>query len=109
MKRLVRIFAIGAVMAAGMAAVPSSAAVGTWTKITSPKGPGQPIYRLDTASTPDVTVSGSTSVDLVAGTDTINIYCFFDQDQTVDGPLNAAPFAITASHTFTGTIPTFTD
>jgi len=110
MKRIVRILAIAAVLGAGAATAPASAATGTWTKITSPKGPGQPIYRLDPPSSPPgVTISGSTSVDLISGTDTINIYCFWDQDQTVDGPLNAAPLAITASHTFSGSIPTFTD
>jgi hypothetical protein len=107
MKRLVRILAITAIVGAGAAAVPASALPGTWTQITSPKGPGQVIrnFQDETGTTPTITVSGTTSTDLVPGTNTINIYCFWAGDFKTLGPLNAAPLAITPSHTFSGSIP----
>src|SRR4051794_29103748 len=106
MKRLVPIFAVVAVVAGtGVSVLPASGAVGTWTKITSPAGPGaelKPFLNVTNGSGPNTTISGTTSADLVAGTDTINIYCFSFADQNVAGPLNATPLAVTPSHTFSG-------
>src|SRR4051812_11379550 len=108
MKRLVRILAVGGVLAATAAVTtaPASGAVGTWTKITAPKGPGQPIYRLDNdnAALPTWSVSGVTSTDLVAGVDTINVFCFTNGDNftTSDAALNASPLTINSNHTFSG-------
>src|SRR4051794_8292816 len=109
MKRLVRVAAVVAVVAGtAVAAQPASSALGTWTKISAPKGPGQVIRNFQNqAGSPTINVSGTTSADLVPGTNTINIFCFYagDQRTTTNGALNAAPLAISASHTFSGPIP----
>src|SRR3954451_10245397 len=108
MKRLVRMFAVGAiVVGTGVSTLPASGAVGTWTKITSPKGPGvslRPFLNITDGASPTTSLSGTTSADLVAGTDTIAIYCFSFSDHSVAGPLNAAPLDISASHTFSGPV-----
>jgi hypothetical protein len=108
MRRVTSVLSVAALaVATALIAVPSSAATGTWTKITSPRGPGQPIYQfVNAAVSTTFTVSGSTSLDLIPGTDTINVFCFTNSDAhtTSSSPLNAAPLAIDASHNFTGTI-----
>src|SRR3954453_4305760 len=103
MNRVVRLLAIvavvltSAVVPGGVGALPSSAAVGTWTKITSPKGPGQPIYQYAHTITPGGTaptmsVSGVTSSDVA----NVNIYCFTANNSRAGSPLNAAPVPVSA-------------
>ena len=81
MRRPVR-FVMIAALALGtvLVAVPGSATTGTYTKITSPKGPGQPIYEFfNDAITPNpmMNVSGVTSNDVTA----VNFYCFSNDDR----------------------------
>lgn len=106
MHRLGYVLAAGALGSATcLAAVPSSAATGTWTKITAPKGPGQDIFQFNSGSG-TFGISGSTSLDLVPGTDTVNVFCFQNSDTrtTSSTPLNANPLAIDSNHNFSGSI-----
>jgi Glucodextranase, domain B len=86
----------GSALAAGT----SSASVGTWTKITSPKGPGQPIYSLFDVggATPTISVAGQASVDVTS----VNIYCLSDNDREAQGPLNASAVSVSSGF-FTAT------
>jgi len=104
MKRLVRILTIAAVVAAGAAAIPSSAATGTFTKITTPKGPGQPLYRYlnyNTSSSHTLNIAGQASIDVA----NVNVYCFTtgDTKTTTSTPLNAAPLPVSGG-AFNGTL-----
>lgn len=107
MRRFIRMAAIATLVAGPvLVAVPTSAATGTWTKITSPKGPGQPIYQyFNSVTTPNPTmnISGITSMDVV----NVNFYCFVNLDQvTSAAPLNSAPVPV-SSGTFSATgVPT---
>src|SRR3954463_6386086 len=108
MKRVVRILAIGGLLSAtaAVAAAPASGAVGTWTKITAPKGPGQSVYQYfnaDTTPSPTMTVSGLASPDVA----NVNIFCFSNLDQkTSSAPMNASPLPVSGG-AFSGTgIPT---
>jgi Glucodextranase, domain B len=98
MRRLSSVVAVAVLVGgAALAAGTSSASVGTWTKITSPKGPGQPVYQFftetsSTTTTPKITVAGQASVDVTA----VNIYCFSDNDTTVYGPLNASAVSVSS-------------
>src|SRR3954451_284977 len=104
MKRLVRILTIAAVVAAGAAAISSSAATGTVTKITSPKGPRQPLYRYlnyNTTSSHTLNIAGQASIDVA----NVNVYCFTtgDTKTTTSTPLNAAPLPVSGG-AFNGTL-----
>jgi hypothetical protein len=103
MRRLTSVVAVAVLIGgAALAAGTSSASVGTWTKITSPKGPGQPIYQFFSTNggspAPTITVAGQASVDVTA----VNIYCFSENDTVVEGPLTAATVSVSSGF-FTAT------
>jgi hypothetical protein len=107
MNRLIRVAAVGAlVTGAAVTAQPASGGTGSFTRITAPRGPGQPIYQyynVVTTPSPTMTVSGQVSGDI---TTNVNIYCFRDNDRTTSSntALNASPIPInTSTHTFTAT------
>jgi hypothetical protein len=85
-------------------AVPAAGATGTWTTITSPKGPSQKIYpffSLNADPSPDIVISGTASSDVA----NVNVFCFSDFDQRVSSQLNTAPLAVDGTtHEFSGTI-----
>jgi hypothetical protein len=97
-RRLSRLVAV-AILIGGpaLAAAPASAGPATWTTITSPTGPGQPIYQLYNLTTGHpsglLDLSGTASSDVTA----VNIYCFYDLDQQAFVPaLNTAPIPVSA-------------
>jgi hypothetical protein len=96
MRRLLRMIAIATLVAVPtLVAMPGSAATGTWTKITSPKGPGKPIYQFFNiaTTTPKINISGVTSNDVTS----VNFFCFTNADQnTSSAPLNAAPVPVSS-------------
>jgi Glucodextranase, domain B len=99
MRRPYRVLLVAALVggSALVAGTSSSASVGTWTKITSPKGPGQPIYQFfsqnaATPVTPTITVAGQASVDVTA----VNIYCFSENDTKVEGPLTTSTVSVSS-------------
>jgi hypothetical protein len=106
MRRPLQMIAIATLIAVPtLVAVPGSAAAGTWTKITSPKGPGKPIYQFANlgTSTPTMNISGVTSNDVTA----VNIYCFTEgEHQTTDSPLNAAPIPVSSGEFSATAVPT---
>jgi hypothetical protein len=119
MKRLVRILAIGGLLAAtaAVAAEPAGATTGDWTKITGPKGPGQPIYQLynQLGSPPAVNISGTVSPTVLAtygpsGTNVgLDVFCFQLNDTATSSgsnPLNVGgtAIAILADGSFSGSI-----
>lgn len=85
-------------------AVPAASATGTWTTITSPKGPSQAIYpffSLIADPSADITIAGTASSDV----SNVNIFCFSDFDRRVTSQLNTGPLAVDGTtHTFSGTI-----
>jgi hypothetical protein len=85
-------------------AVPAAGVTGTWTTITSPKGPSQalyPFFSLNADPSPDIVISGTASSDV----SNVNVFCFSDFDQRVTSQLNAGPLAVDGTtHTFSGTI-----
>src|SRR4051812_27668931 len=94
MRRVAQICSVTALVVAGtVSALPANGALGTWTKITSPKGPGQQIVQYQSTTTSETTldVSGITSSDV---TTNVNIYCFSHSNTRAVGPLNAAPVPV---------------
>src|SRR4051794_14869232 len=68
MKRIVPACAVVAVLGAVVATVPAAAGPGTFTRITSPKGPGQHIYQFaNLLGTNSIVVSGVVSDDVRTG------------------------------------------
>jgi hypothetical protein len=106
MRRIIRVAVIAALVAVpALVAGTGSAAVGTWTKITSPKGPGKPIYQLfnENTTSPKMNVSGVTSNDVTA----VNFFCFSNADHnTSDSPLNAAPVPVSSGEFNATAVPT---
>jgi hypothetical protein len=82
----------------------ATAAGGTWTRVTSPAAPGHNHFTyVAFGVVPTMTVSGQASDDVA----NVNIYCFFEADQSYQGPLNgSSPIAVntsTSPHSFTAT------
>jgi hypothetical protein len=91
------------VVGLGSLLVQPASAAGTWTRITSPKGPGQAAFAFvnETANpSPTTSLSGTTS----AGVAQVDIYCFWhlDEHMSSNTPLNPAPVSVTGG-TFTAT------
>lgn len=97
MQRLLR-FAAVTVILSGIAVVGTPASAGgTWTKVTSPNGPGKPVfqyYDADATANPTINISGRASSDLTQ----VNLYCFYDSDRkaTTGAPLNLSPITVTS-------------
>jgi hypothetical protein len=106
MGRFVRIAGVAVVLAASTVVIgPAAASGSSWTKITGPSGPGQPLFQLynNAKSAPPLTLSGTASSDITA----VNIYCFADSDTHLapNTALNALPVDITAGKfTVTGVL-----
>jgi hypothetical protein len=96
MKHVIRVLAIGgSLIAAAVTPAPASADIGTWTKLTGPRGPGVAVYAQPfdlNGAAPTITVSGLASPDVSA----VNIYCFSNNDQFLTGsdPLNSSPLPV---------------
>jgi hypothetical protein len=109
MNRFLRITAVVVIsMSGAIVATPATGAGAIYTTITGPKGPGQGIYPfVNFDSGPTLTVGGKAH-GLAPGVDTINVYCFANNDtktsNSSDTPLNAAPFAIASDGSFSGVI-----
>src|SRR3954452_4287804 len=89
------------VVALGVAAVnPAAGAAGTWTRITSPQGPGHRLYPIGD-NTYLRNISGVASADITA----LDVYCFWDSGRSYFGPINTvSPLTPAADHTFHATI-----
>jgi hypothetical protein len=110
------LLAVGSlIVTAGVSILPASAATGTFTKITSPKGPGQHIYQFTNLlnGTDHIQISGVVSDDVRTGGTGLDVYCFSVGDTRVESstPLNGSgtPIAVAPDNTFAGTIATPTN
>src|SRR4051812_24118727 len=107
MKRVVQMGAIGILLGASIAALPAAAANGTFTKITSPKGPGQHIYAFaNVLGTSSIIISGVVSNDIRTGATGLDVFCFSNNDTEVESstPQNASPISVNADNTFSAAI-----
>jgi hypothetical protein len=98
------------IITAGVSILPASAASGTFTKITSPKGPGQHIYQFfNLLNQPDhLQISGVVSDDVRTGGTGLDVYCFSVGDTVVESttPLNGTgtPIPVASDNTFAASI-----
>src|SRR3954466_8634022 len=109
MKRVVQMGAIGILLGASIAALPAAAANGTFTKITSPKGPGQHILQFaNLVGANSIIVSGVVSDDVRTGGTGLDVFCFKNNDRDVDSsdPANATPIPVNSDNSFSGPITT---
>jgi hypothetical protein len=113
MRRLAALPAICVLATAGALVAPvAQAATGSWTRITSPVGPGSNLYQFyDASNDPSlanakITITGSTSPDIQSGAGAVDIWCFSQADSLLssDAPLNASPLTVDGSNVFTGQI-----
>ena len=110
-RRSACLLAVGSlIVTAGVSIMPASAATGTFTKITSPKGPGQRINEFfNLLNTPDhVQISGVVSDDVRVGATGLDVYCFYFGDTRVQSttPLNGSgtPIPVAPDDTFSASI-----